>query len=311
MRLSRALEAFYLSLNGSKSPATLVWYKRKLTSLTILGDVDIKKINLHDLRRWRAELAERKTKYTSHPTRREENEGLSTWTLHGYVRAVRHLFKWLTDEGLIPRNPAARLELPQLPNEPRKGISQTDLQKILDVARDHPRDYALCLFLADTACRVGGLCNLTLADLDLERGRATVREKGLGGEQKSRTVYLTPRTCDALRAWLAARPASNDNDNHVFIGQRGGLTPSGVYQIVKRLARAAGVTRNWNPHNWRHGAARAMLQNGASLAHISQLLGHEDVSTTARFYGTFADEELKAAHDKYTWISNGENSAGD
>jgi len=305
MLASKALEMFLLSYQGSKSPATLDWYRRRLSSLvefldeTSTGSVLIESVTTNDLRLWRVHLAEKKTRWADHPMREEKAGGLSLWTLHGYLRAARHFFKWLTDEGILSSNPAARLELPRLPKDRKEGIPPSDAVKIIDTARNLgiPRDYALVLFLAETMCRVGGVVNLRLGDLDLDRGRARGVEKG----NKSRPVYLEQRGVKAMRVWLMVRP--DVADDHVFLGRRGkGLSVSGVYQVLKRLAKAAGVPRGWNPHNWRHGSARAMQRLGMPTGVLQQELGHASIQTTAGFYGTCSDDDLKAAHVQYSWI---------
>jgi len=126
------------------------------------------------------------------------------------------------------------------------------------------------------------------------RGRAIVHEKG----SRARTVFLQRRTCQALRSYVGTRKAGP-----VFLARAGKrLRYDGIYQLLKRLAARAGVTEKWNPHNWRHGAARGMLRRGANLAQVSQILGHSDVSVTVRFYGSFVDDELAACHSKYTWL---------
>ena len=279
MQLAEAVERFLRSLDGVKSAATVKWYHRRLSALAaFLGQQETADVTTDDLRRWRATY----------------NGRVSVWTLHGYVRAVRRLFRWLVDEGLLTDSPARRLELPRLPEEPRKGISDNDRDKIIEAARQTgPRDYALVLFLADTLCRVGGLVGLRVFDLDLDAGEALVHEKG----DKSRTVFILDDTVDALRAWLKER--GDPGSHYVFTGKKGRLSTWGIYQILERLAKSADVKRNWNPHNWRHGGARGMLQRGASLGHVSQILGHSGIDVTNRFYGTFARSELKAAHRKY------------
>ena len=267
-------------MDGVKSPATIAWYRKRLAGLEArLGKVGIDQVKVDQLRDWRACLL------------RQE---LSVWTLHGHVRAARKFFRWLAEEGLLRCSPALRLELPRLTYEPRKGIDQRDMLRMIAQARASPRDYALVLFLADSAARCGGVASLTIPDLELVRGRAVVHEKG----SKARTVYLQPRTCEALRSYLGTRVSGP-----VFLGLSGkGLRYDGIYQLLKRLAHRAGVTERWNPHNWRHGAARGMLNRGANLAQVSQILGHSDVSVTVRFYGSFVDDELKAAHARYTWL---------
>lgn len=280
--VSRALSLFLLSLEGIKSPATITWYRQRLAGLeTQLGRKGIGQVKVSDLRKWRAALSQRRK--------------LSVWTLHGHVRAARRLFAWLVQEGRLKVSPAKRLELPRLTYEPRKGIEYNDMLKMIAAARGSPRDYALVLFLADTACRCGGVVNLKVEDLELARSRATVIEKG----SKARTVYLHRPTCLAMRAYIGGRKTGP-----VFLNQwtGEGLKPSGIYQVLERLAAAAGVTKRWNPHSWRHGAARGMLRRGANLAQVSQILGHTDVSVTVRFYGSFVDEELAAAHARYGWL---------
>jgi len=262
--VSRALSLFLVSLDGVKSPATIAWYRQRLAGLEArLGRKGIGRVKVSDLRAWRGALCRRKK--------------LSVWTLHGHVRAVRRLFAWLVQEGRLKASPAKRLELPRLTYEPRKGIDFGDMLKMVAAARSSPRDHALVLFLADTACRCGGVANLRVEELDLARCRAVVVEKG----SKARTVYLHPRTCEALRAYLMAR-----RTGPVFLNQwtGKGLKPGGIYQVLERLAAKAGVFQRWNPHSWRHGAARGMLRRGANLAQVSQILGHSDVSVTVRFY---------------------------
>jgi len=301
MLASKALEAFLLSYQGSKSPATLDWYRRRLSSLvTFLGESSlIESVTTSDLRLWRVHLTEQKTRWADHPMRKERPGGLSPWTLNGYVRAARHFFKWLIEEGVIESNPATRFELPGEPKDRKLGIPQSDAMKIINKAQSLgvPRDYAIVLFLADTMCRVGGVVNLRLADLDLDRGRATVHEKG----NKSRPVYLEERGVAAMRVWLMVRPEVADD--HVFIGRLGqGLSVSGIYQVLKRLALEAGVPKGWNPHAWRHGMARAAQRRGMPTSVLSQELGHTSVEVTVKFYGTCTDEDLKAAHIQYSWI---------
>lgn len=287
VKTTQYVALFIQAMTGVMSPATVGWYQRRLAPfLAALGSRQVQRLSVDDLRAWRAELCRRP---------------LSPWTLHGHVRAVRRLFAWLVEEGHLETSPAARLELPGLPMEPAKGITSADMQKILQAARDNPRDYALCLLLADTGARVGGVAGLVIADLDFISGRAEVREKG----SKARTVYLTRRTCRALSDYLGSR-----RSGPVFLDDRRRGKPlqsGGIYQVIKRLARRAGVSGRWNPHAWRHGAARGWLKAGANLAQVSQMLGHSDVSVTVKFYGAFVDEELKAAHRRYTVVREDED----
>lgn len=283
--VSKAVRLYLLSLDGVKSPATVTWYQARLAGLEDqLGQISIDRVSTDKLRLWRAGL-----------TRRGQ---LSDWTIHGHVRAVRRMFAWLVEEGRLKASPATRLELPHIAFEPKRGIDRADMLAII-AAANSPRDFALVLFLGDTACRRGGLAHLLIEDVDLDRGRALVREKG----DKTRPVYFGPRTRAALREYIGGRMSGP-----VFVSLTTGaqLTADGVYQVLKRLALYAGVSERWNPHSWRHGAARGMLRRGANLAQVSQILGHADVGVTVKFYGSFVDSELAACHAKYGWLPGGE-----
>jgi integrase len=135
---------------------------------------------------------------------------------------------------------------------------------------------------------------MRLGDLELDRARALVREKGLGGQRKSRAIHMKPVTVRAVRDWLAVRDIDGKS---VF-----GLSGNGIYQMMRRVAQRAGVTDRHNPHSFRHGFARGALDKGLDLASLSQLLGHSDVSITARFYARWADEELHTKHAKVSWM---------
>ena len=288
MNMQRVMALFLASLDGVASPATLTWYRRRLSNLVeFLGAVRAADVSTDDLRRWRASLCKRK---------------LAVATLHGYVRAARRLFKWAEDEGKIDKSPARRLELPRLPRGAVRGIPPEDVEKILRAAAGSPRDLAICWFLYSTACRCGGLIALRLDDLDLKRGRARVCEKG----NKTRTVFLVPEAVTAMWAWLIARvDVIGDDEDRVFVGRRGPLTTSGVYQILKRLAARAGVPAGWNPHNWRHRRLRDLQAAGMPLGLVSQIAGHASVEVTAGIYGWLSPDELQREFGKYGMNSSG------
>jgi site-specific recombinase XerD len=298
MKLQNAYDLFLLSVRGQLSGATEKWYTCRLSNMVkFLGDCEIEQVTVNDLRRWRVSLQERQTLYQSHPITKPVAGSLSVWTLHSYIRAARRFFRWSHEEGILTINPAVRLELPRLPKGKRQGVSLDDIEKMVDAATCE-RDKAVVLFFSSTACRLRGVVGLRLADLDLDNGRALVCEKG----NQTRTVYLVPVAVESLRAWLAVRPAVQTDK--VFVSQYGqGLTSSGVYQLLKRLARRAGVA-GFNPHAFRHGAARLMQAQGMPTGVLSQILGHSDVSVTVAFYGVCDDSELKTAHSRYGFLTS-------
>lgn len=303
MLLSEGIETYLTSMAGIMAHGSIVFYQRRLPSLlSHLGDQPIDAITLADLRGWRGALAARTTRWgggSSHP---QITGGPSPHYVHQFVRSARRMFKWFEEEGLIRISPARRLELPPLPRQYRRGITTVDRDRMLALARTNPRDSAILLLAADTACRRGGLAALCLADLDLEHCTAILTEKGRGGMGKQRVVFYLQKTRDALRSYLELRPPVAHD--HVFCGSRGGkLSESAIYEIFRRLARALGIERGWNPHNWRHAAIRAMLANGMSLPAVSQIAGHSSVQTTGDMYGVFSEAELAAMHRACSWMS--------
>jgi len=302
VNLSGALREYDLSMIGNAAPSTRKWYKQRLGALVeFLGDVEVEEITITRLREWREWLVERDGRWQGHPTRPEVEGGLSPWTVHGYVRAVRAFCNWLVREELLISSPAARLRLPPRPSNPPKAVSPDDVARMLEVA--DVRDRAIVCVLAATGCRVGGLCDLRLADLELEHepARAMVREKGRSGK-KSRLVFFGPQTVRALRDWLKIRPDHASGDDHIFWGQRGPLTEGGVYQVLRRLAVRARIKGRFNPHAFRHAFARGALENGADLGTVSQLLGHSTITVTNEFYGRWTQDELGRRSVRWGWF---------
>lgn len=193
-----------------------------------------------------------------------------------------------------------------------KGIEWEDFLALLNATTGDDaqslRDHAIILFLADTGCRLGGLCNLTMDKLDLERWRADVAEKG----GKPRFVFLRKSTVQALVAWLEVRP--QDKGPWIFVGltkkAKGQMTVHSVGKMLKRRGKRAGCKGPVNAHSFRHGFARSYLTSGGDLGTLSSILGHSSVAITVEYYAVFTADELQRQHAKHSPISrleNGEN----
>lgn len=308
--LQDAIKLFLTSRIGIVSPKTLRINKGYLGSLSEFfgGDQPLEALTVHHLRTWRAWLVQREVKYRQGTNARPQEKGnLSVHTVHGMVRTCRQFFKWHCDEGLLPTNPAARLELPRLPKGPPKHITKENVRKMFAVARSDVRETALLWFLHDSTCRLGGAAGLKMHELDLENGKATVWEKGRGGKKKARAVFLKPPAIEALRAWLAIRPETLALDGKpltqaVFVSERhphNQLSEYGVYALVKRIAKAAQVFEATNPQAWRHGFAKRFLGNGGSLSALAGLMGHDDVRVTHESYAVWVDKELQEQHARF------------
>lgn len=294
MKLSEAISDFLVDTRAAGcTSATVESYRRKLGRLQrLLGDVPIDEITVHDLRRYVADLMATERRWVDHPMHEPQPGGLSPATIASYVAHMKRFFAWLVEEELLATNPARRLKQPRTRAERHKAISRADLVRLLNTtATPAPadiRDRAIILFLADTGCRVGGLCGLRIEDVNLDAGLARLREKG----GKVRFVPFRPMTARAIRAWLKARPDRRTDALFVSLGpkSRGRLTSGAVGQMLKRRGRMAGCAGPVNPHAFRHAFAREYILRGGDLASLSQLLGHASIDVTASYYARFLME---------------------
>lgn len=291
MLLSEAIEVLCIATKANgRSPRTVGSYREKLSHLlTFLGDVPIKDITVHDLRRYVASLWD---------------NGLSPFTVSGRVRALKRLFNFLTAEAILEHNPSKRIVTPNPDPQEIKAISKADLSAILSTTNVGSvidlRDRAIMLFLIDSGARVQGLAGLRVRDVDLANRRAKVVEKG----NKSRLVPFTLPTVAALEAWLEVRP--QDKGPWLFTGfgpkAQGRLSERGVSHMLNRRAKQAGVTGPHNPHSFRHRFAINFLLAGGDIGVLSKLMGHTSIIVTIRWYGRFAFAELQSQHEKHSLV---------
>lgn len=285
--LTAAVEGFLVAQVGEVSKSTRVWYGRMLSSFVeFAGPVSLEEISPALLRAFRAHLIDR---------------GLSMHSVHGHQRAVRRLCSWLVQEGCLRRNVALDVPLVRLPAQAPKALANEDLDRLIDrLPSEDVRDRAIILLLADTGCRVGGLCSLTLDSLDLDNQCATVVEKG----QRGRRIYFTAVTAEVLKLYLAVRPEGESDA--LFLSNKGGaLTYTGVRLMLERVGKRAGVKGRVNAHSFRHAFARSFLRNGGNLAALGRLLGHAPGSpVTAKYYAVWDDRELQEFHERYSPLAH-------
>jgi site-specific recombinase XerD len=215
--------------------------------------------------------------------------------------ALRRYFAWCTRTGRLGSDPAAGLSAPRGEGRLPRVLRQDELNVLLDepgaaIAGDPPalraRDDAVLEVLYGSGLRVGELCSLDLADLDLPRSRATVWGKG----GKQRTIPLGEPAVFALQAWLAEGRSelltSESPAAALFVNRRGRrLTPRDVRRLLDR--RAVAPT---HPHALRHTFATHLLDGGADLRAVQELLGHADLATTQR-YTHVSRERLRSVYD--------------
>lgn len=285
-----------LRANG-RSENTVKWYVSILNAAASgIGNPGVAAVTSSDMAAYVTVLRSRAIRYEDAPQRPPAAGGLSKYSTESHIRALRAFWGWVTEEYQLDRNPMRNIKPKKLPPPPPKAINPRDVVRLLEACDDSPagrRDRAIVLFLMDTGARVGGLVSVQGDKLDLARRWAVVTEKG----DKERRVYFTRYTALMIQRWLDERESDSD---HIFTSLRTGepLTTSGVYQMLKRLAKAARVTTAYNPHAFRDGFALAYIKAGGEISTLARLLGHEDVKVTADHYALFADEELQSLKDE-------------
>ncbi len=222
-------------------------------------------------------------------------------TLARYLASLRAFYRYLLREEVVERDPTACLDSPRLERNLPRVLTVEEVELLLsqpDVRTPAGlRDRAMLEILYATGMRVSELLNLDLGDLNLEAG--FVRCLGKGG--KERIVPLTPLAVRYTREYLArVRPKlkKGGSARAVFLNQRGRrLTRQGFWKILKTYARAAGIKKKITPHVLRHSFATHLLENGADLRVVQELLGHADVSTT-QIYTHLSQRRLREVYEK-------------
>ncbi|MEY2958509.1 MAG: tyrosine recombinase XerC [Actinomycetota bacterium] len=210
--------------------------------------------------------------------------------------SLRRYFAWSAAEGRIPADPTVGLQVSSDRGRLPKVLDARDLDELLDgrTPDDEPawrrcRDDAVLEVLYGSGLRVAELCGLRVGDLDLDRSAITVWGKGA----KERRVPLSDPAVAALRSWLTVRVdvVAPESGDAVFGNERGRpLTPRDVRRILDRRS-----PRPTHPHALRHTFATHLLDGGADLRAVQELLGHADVATTQR-YTHVSRERLRAAY---------------
>lgn len=226
--------------------------------------------------------------------------GLAPTTVARKVAALRGFHRFLVVEGIRSDDPTARLDAPPRPDAVPKALDVHEVIRLVEAPdRTTPagrRDAALLEFLYATGSRVTEAVGLDLGDLDLDETHATVLLTGKGDRQ--RIVPLGGAALRAIGAWLPDRlHLAGTGTDAVFVNLRGRrLTRQGVFGVVRNAARRAGLdVSRVSPHVLRHSAATHMLEGGADLRTVQEILGHANVSTT-QVYTRVSPQHLVEIH---------------
>jgi integrase/recombinase XerD len=213
-----------------------------------------------------------------------QEKGRATATLSRNMASIRAFYQFLVRDKFIDKDPSIHLETPKIEKRLPKVLSVEEVERLLDSPpMNHPaglRDKAMLELLYATGIRVSELVNLSVLDVNLEMGFVKCMGKG----SKERIIPLGSVAIQMVRHYLqAGRPrlVKEQGETALFLNHVGKqITRQGFWKIIKRYAQKANVRAEITPHTLRHSFATHLLENGADLRSVQEMLGHADISTT-------------------------------
>lgn len=281
--MDRYLEKFiaYLEIERNYSPHTILNYRGDIEEfLKFLDKTPLKSADYLTLRRYLARL-------------RENN--YRPRTMARKLSSLRSYFKFLQREGMINENPAALVMSPKLDKVLPKFLSEGEVVKFLEAPSikdvSGRRDRAILETLYSTGIRVSELVGLNVDHVDLIGNIAKVAGKG----KKERLVPIGDKALDAIRDYLENR---KQRSPALFLNRAGGrLTDRSIRNIVNKHIKAASLNQNISPHVLRHSFATHLLNRGADLRSVQELLGHVNLSTT-QIYTHVTMDRLREVYNR-------------
>ncbi len=259
----------YLEVERAASAHTVRAYRKDLEAFFKYVKERPKDIEMIDVRGFIAE---------------QIKEGLKKSSIGRRLGSIRSFFKYLCREGFMKSNPAKIVPNPKVPRLLPKFLNVDDAFSLVekpDGAGYIPaRDRAILELLYASGLRVNELSGLNTDDLNLREGLVKVRGKG----RKERIVPVGSKAIEAMKTYMVKRILLKSKDIALFLNRRGKrLTERGVRRIVVKYARMLGISGQIGPHTLRHTFATHLLQGGADLRVIQELLGHSSLSTTQKY----------------------------
>ncbi len=284
--MDKYIEKFmrYMEIEKNYSQHTLTNYKIDLKDFSkFCGAIELEKIDYLLLRKYLAVLKEK---------------SLGNRSVGRHLSALRSFFRFLSREGYIKTNPILMLSSPKLDKHLPSFMTEEEVVKLIEsaFAKDADdvfglRDRAILETFYSSGLRISELVLLSLDDIDFIAGIV----KALGKGKKERIVPIGDAALNAIRKYLGKRKKQN---NALFLNKNGKrISTRGVRDIVEKYLRSAGIQRGVSPHTFRHSFATHLLNRGADLRTVQELLGHANLSST-QIYTHLTTDRLKSVYDK-------------
>ncbi|MDP2044515.1 MAG: tyrosine recombinase XerC [Candidatus Omnitrophota bacterium] len=284
--MEKYIEKFmrYMEIEKNYSSHTILNYKLDLQDFNkFLAGTALEKVDYLTLRKYLAVLKEK---------------GLGSRSVGRRLSALRSFFRFLSREGHIKTNPTLMLSSPKLDKHLPSFMTEEEVSKLIEsaFAKNEKdllglRDRAILEVFYSSGLRISELVGLNLEDVDFISGIVKIRGKG----KKERIAPIGEAALTAIRKYLDRRKKQADA---VFLNKNSRrITTRGIRDIVVKYLRVAGIKPGVSPHTFRHSFATHLLNRGADLRTVQELLGHANLSTT-QIYTHLTTEKLKSVYDK-------------
>ncbi|MYL48390.1 site-specific tyrosine recombinase XerD [Halobacillus litoralis] len=291
--MQHALEDFfhYLTVERGLSPNTIQSYKRDLSQYDRFLQQEL------GVKSWDEMTRSHIMKYLHHLN----DQGRSSATIARLLSSIRLFHQFLIREKVTEQDPSLHIETPKKERKLPKVLSSDDVDKLLNIHAKDPlsaRNKAMFEMLYATGLRVTELVSLKVTDLHLTMGFVRCLGKG----SKERIIPLGDMAKDAVENYLQiGRDAlvKQKQTEELFVNHHGNaLSRQGFWKVLKAVAREMGVNKELTPHTLRHSFATHLLENGADLRAVQEMLGHADISTT-QIYTHVSKTRLKDVYRSY------------
>lgn len=274
----------YLKFERKLSKNTILSYKNDLNDLYLYFNEDIINNNDSEMTKYIYSLKE-----------------LNARSLAHHITVINSFYEFLISEEIIQINPCEGIKSPKLPNKLPNYLTEDEVDKLMNINLETPYSYrnkAMFELLYATGLRVSELVSLKFNDIDLNNDFVRVIGKG----SKERIVPVSDLAIKWLSIYLNQyRPIilKNRDSEYLFISNAlKPITRQGFFKIIKQEVKRAGINKDVSPHVLRHSFATHLLNHGADLRVIQELLGHSDISTT-QIYTHLVNEKIKKDYEEY------------
>lgn len=231
-----------------------------------------------------------------------KNADLKPISIYRIIAAIKSFYKYLVSHGYLEKNPVKVVRFPKLWERIPEVLSLHEIEELLSKPNGKSalslRNKAILELMYATGMRVSEVVDLKVSDIDLDLGILRCHGKG----NKERILPLGGRACKAISRYLKKSRPKLEKSNYpaeLFLSRLGkGISRQSIWKIIKKYSKKCNINKNITPHTIRHSFATHLLERGADLRIVQELLGHSDISTT-EVYTHINKDKLKSLHKKF------------